>query len=381
MDSGRGLGLEPKFWTTSESALLVDSRREPIEGHLFRRFFEKSQDFPAHIWLASSGSSRNAKHSTKLIGLSKKAILSSARSVNEHLEVTSKDRWALCLPRFHIGGLAVWARAHLLGNVVCDYAAERWNAVEFAARFSRDEISLLSLVPTQVHDIVKAQIPVPPSLRAVVVGGSSLRRDLYAQTRALGWPLLPSFGMTEASSQIATAELSSLISLGVEKFPALKILKHMECQIDDRGILGIRGPALMTGFWQAIENEDSFQALPVGDYYWTSDLVGKSQPGYIEPLGRDSEFVKILGEGLHLGQTQERFQELLGFELADAVALVAQENARTGFDLVLLAESSDSKIQDVVQQWNLKCLPVERILKVVLIDKIPRTSLGKIRRY
>ena len=42
-----------------------------------------------------------------------------------------------------------------------------------------------------------------------MTGGGALDPSLYKQARDLGWPLLPSYGLTECGSQVATASLSS----------------------------------------------------------------------------------------------------------------------------------------------------------------------------
>ena len=64
-----------------------------------------------------------------------------------------------------------------------------------------------SLVPTQVHDLVKADLRAPETLKAIVVGGGHLDAATGRLARTLGWPVLASYGMTEAASQIATQTL------------------------------------------------------------------------------------------------------------------------------------------------------------------------------
>lgn len=63
------------------------------------------------VWLLSSGTSATDTHSFKLMALSHQALLASASAVNEHLEVTSNDRWLNVLPMFHVGGLSILYRA------------------------------------------------------------------------------------------------------------------------------------------------------------------------------------------------------------------------------------------------------------------------------
>lgn len=377
MDAGRKPALE-EFWTDSRSVLLIDERRDSGEKKLFQEFFNQSQDFHAHVWLASSGSSQSSTLSTKLIGLSKSALLASADSVNAFLNATSKDRWGLCLPMYHVGGLSIWARAHVGGHEVLDYSELKWNADRFNEKFIHDRITLLSLVPTQVYDLVIQNIEAPGSLRAVIVGGGALNPDLYARARALGWPILPSFGMTEAGSQIATSELRSLEH---REFPTYKVLNHFEYRQNSQGLLGIRGPSLLTGYWQSENGESRFHRHDPADFFWTSDLVQDVGSGHLRPLGREADFVKILGEGVHLGQLEERFHKILLVEDINAFAIGAQAETRRGADLYLYCEPEvQEAAKNAVALWNLSCLPVERISGVSVVPKIPRTALGKIQR-
>ncbi len=82
--------------------------------------------------------------------------------------------------------------------------------MRFAEEMNEGAVTLTSLVPTQVHDLVQCALACPPSLRAVVVGGAELDPVLGERARELGWPVLQSYGMTEAASQVATASLASL---------------------------------------------------------------------------------------------------------------------------------------------------------------------------
>src|SRR5205814_7177635 len=151
---------------------------------------------PGHIIIATSGSSGGLK----LVALSKEAVLSSAAAVNTHLEATPSDVWCCVLPTFHVGGLGIHARAHLTGSRVISMA---WDASAFAGC----EATLASLVPAQVHDLVRAGLAPPPGLRAVLVGGGAFDRDLQQRARGLGWPVLATYGMSECCSTVAVEDV------------------------------------------------------------------------------------------------------------------------------------------------------------------------------
>ncbi len=107
-------------WQSNESHVLLNPRA-PIHERLIWEPMTIAHQYPAHIWLMTSGSQQ-----TKLVALSKKALLTSAQAVNQHLQSTSLDIWINPLPTFHVGGLGIWARAYLSGAIVHPYL-EKWS--------------------------------------------------------------------------------------------------------------------------------------------------------------------------------------------------------------------------------------------------------------
>ena len=204
-----------------EAGLLLNPRLDPARAAELARWKASAPDLADHFWIATSGSSGRPK----LVALSREALLASAEAVNRHLESGPSDVWVNVLPLFHVGGLSILARAERSGARVAGNldtsALPPWDPREFLDLLEREKATLTSLVPTQVHDLAARELRPPASLRAVLVGGARLTRDLYQAARGLGWPLLPTYGSTELASQAATAELSSLES---DKYPSLRIL-------------------------------------------------------------------------------------------------------------------------------------------------------------
>ncbi|MGZ8867916.1 MAG: AMP-binding protein, partial [Thermoanaerobaculia bacterium] len=213
-------------WSSAETHLLLNPRLPAGEREKLERLAEAVPGLRGHVWVATSGSSG----ALKLVALSKDAILSSAAAVNDHLDARPGDVWGRVLPSFHVGGLGIDARAALTGSRV---EAFGWDPRRFAA----GGFTLSSLVPAQVRDLVSAGLRAPRDLRAIVVGGGNLSDDLYSAGRELGWPLLPSYGLSEAASQVATATLQS---------KELRILRHIQVRIDD-GRIALSGASLLTG--------------------------------------------------------------------------------------------------------------------------------------
>jgi O-succinylbenzoic acid--CoA ligase len=325
-------------WLSDETHVLLNPRMPEDER---RRLDEFVVPLPGHLWLATSGTTG----ALKLTALSKRAMLVSAAAVNRHLQSDASDVWLCQLPTFHVGGLGIYARAFLSGARVI---TEGW-----------DGVTLASLVPAQVSDLVRARTPAPESLRAVVIGGGALPSKLYAEGRELGWPLLPSYGMTECCSQVATATADS---------PELMLLDHVEARIEPDGRLSLRSEALLTGYATA----EGFIDPKIDGWFVTGDLAsveGRS----LRVEGRRGDFVKIGGESVDLSRLDRILAEL-GFD----AAVVAIPDERLGHVIGLAIASGDEEA--IANAFNARVFPFERARRTFRVAAIPRTDLGKIMR-
>lgn len=329
-----------------------------LDGERRRRMTRaaESVSLPGHVWLATSGTGG----SNKLVALSKEALLASARAVNAHLEATEEDRWCCVLPTFHVGGLGIFARALLSGSRVLEMT---WAPESFATDCERARVTLGSLVPAQVSDLVAARVRVPADLRAIVVGGGVLEERHRLAAVELGWPLLPSYGMTECSSQIATAAAVT--------DPSLKLLSHVEARTEG-GRLAVRSAALLTGLLEDAEDSRSFRDPKVDGWYVTADR-GVLHGDRIELSGRDADFLKIGGESVNLAD----LDTILAM-LSPQSALVALPDERLGSVVHLV--TADVEPDRVVAEFNARVLPFERIRGVTRVAEVPRTELGKLIR-
>jgi O-succinylbenzoic acid--CoA ligase len=323
---------------SSESHLLVNPRMPAEERE---RLVVPSM--AAHVFVTTSGSTG----AVKLVALSKRAILASAAAVNGYFGVAANDVFGAVLPPFHVGGLGVYARAHLSGARV--FAME-WDARAFAD----SDATIASLVPAQVHDLVRAGVHPRPHLRAILVGGAAFDPELAARARALGWPVYPSYGMSECASTIAIGD-------------PLQLLPHLGARIDAEDRLALRGASLFTGYV-----EDGVLTDPkIGGWFVSEDrasLDGRT----LTITGRPTDFVKIGGESVDL----RRLDRILASITAEA-AVIAEPDERLGHVIHLAMTRDDPR---AVDEFNARVLPFERARAVHRIDEIPRSPLGKLLR-
>ena len=356
-------------WTSSDSHVLINPRLEAKALAQSKKILASAPNLPAHLWIQSSGSTSSAEESAKWIALSKQAFLASAEAVNLHLQSDSQDKWGLSLPTFHVGGVSILARAYLSKASITKWEKE-WEVLSFHSWLENEKVTLLSLVPTQLFDLVQAQLKSPPSLRAVILGGAALEESLYQKAQALGWPVLPSFGMTEFCSQVATAKLGN---------PELILLSHVQARLDEEKNLWLKGPSCFTGFLQERAGKIHWETPQLENGFWKTSDRGSIKGNILIPFGRSADYVKIKGEGVNLNDLRSRFENWIAKENKfplRSFAIVAVPHPREGMQLVLAVENP-LDLQKQVEAWNQNCFPIER-LQIKKIDQIPRSSLGKV---
>jgi O-succinylbenzoic acid--CoA ligase len=359
-------------WTNKDAVTFISSRLGSVETHILKELSKEKPIMPAHVWLATSGS----ESGPKLVALSKPAILSSAEAVNQHLESTKKDVWLKVLPSFHIGGLAIHARAYLSGAKCVDRCGEKiyeWVPENFLLDLVRAKASLTSLVPTQVYDLVQAKLKCPSHLRAVIVGGGALALPLWKKAVSMGWPLLTSYGLTECSSQVAT---SSLTDLKREPHPLL--LWNIEARIQNSRI-ELKSPALLSGYFLMTDKKPQFVDPKVDGWFATEDR-GAIVDGELFVHGRISDMVKIKGELVDVEAIRRSFINLVPESEQNNYFLLAKPDERSGHQLVLYVKSNSKAIFEIlVEKLNLSQAAFAQI-KIVELTDLPRTALGKIVR-
>lgn len=347
-------------WWSDETHLLLNDAMPDEERVRLETLVRRLPQRNAHVWMATSGTTSGLR----LVALPKKAFVASASAVNRILDATMEDSWCCVLPIFHVGGLSIFARAAVLGSRV---VRATWNASTFATLCRENRIAFTSLVPAQMVDLLRANVAAPESLRAVIIGGGVLDSEVYGQARRLGWPVRPSYGMTETASQVATAAPDR---------EDLLLLPHVEARVENDGRLSFRGPSLFSGYAYYDEKGEPAFTDPKVDGWFTSDDAGRIDGNIVRVLGRSADFVKIGGESVHLSRLDAILEEVRASDLN--AALVALPDDRLGHAVHLAVASGYP--DEVIDAFNRRVLPFERIRGVHRVPEIPRSALGKLMR-
>ncbi|MCY4512331.1 MAG: AMP-binding protein [Bdellovibrionales bacterium] len=364
--------MDSKFLRVNDTSIDWESRDSHFFFNIRHPQFNQWQElvkhlpfFPGCLYLFTSSYK-------KIAILPKESFLISARAVNQHLRCTEKDRWLVVLPFTHTGGLSILARS-FCGSYSSFKGPEIWNPKTFLDVLKEKKMTLCSLVPAQVYDLVKNRLSAPPTLRAVVVGGGALSPSLYTKARELKWPLLPSYGLTELCSQVATASLSSLEN---SFFPELKILPHTQLKVK-KGTLHIQSKALLKGYFD-LEKKKFWDPKSSEGWFDTGD-IGKVEGENLTVKGRKDNQIKILGELTDLTELSHQLESLVfDLTLTDQFILIPVSNERKGWDLQIVTTSfNEQDILKVIRKFNKTVAPFQRVKTVYSVEKLPETDILK----
>lgn len=307
------------------------------------------------------------------------SAIGSALNLGTH----TNDHWLAAMPLFHIGGLSIVLRAAIYGCTATIHPGFDVAAVHQA--IDETGITIVSVVSAMLQRLLDARgmQPYPPTLRCMLLGGGPAPQPLLAACAARGLPVVQTYGLTEAASQVATlAPADALRHLGSAGRPLLPT----ELRIEQEGApappgtvgeIVVRGPTVMLGYINA--PEAGAQALR-GGWLHTGDLGYLDDQGYLYVVSRRSDLIIAGGENIYPAEIEA---VLLAHPAIAEAAVVGVPDARWGAVPVALvapragfAPPADELI--AFCRARLAGYKVPRAVRFV--GALPRNAAGKLLR-
>lgn len=320
-----------------------------------------------HILLFSSGTTSELKG----YALSREALKINAHAVNAHFNLYPSDVWGLSLPTYHVGGLSVLIRAQLLGNKVVDL--RNWEPLSWLATVTKEKVTITTIVPTQLYDLVKHNLSSPPDLKYLIVGGDFLSHELELRALKLGWPVIRTYGMSEVCSQLASAKSSASHEM--------EILPIHQAKISGDERLLVKSQSLFTLEFKITSHvsfKHLFEFCDEEGFYPTQDrarIVGS----VLYPEGRLDDQIKVSGHMVNFNIVKNDFYKyLLDNDLYGKAELILESDERKGQKINLLAilgETEKFNWDNLRQLLN----PI-RIDEIKYVNSLERTDLGKLKK-
>jgi O-succinylbenzoic acid--CoA ligase len=197
-------------------------------------------------------------------------FLASALGSAVVLGLDVEERWLCPMPLTHVGGLSIPIRSAIYGTTAVLHGRFDTEAVLNELMDPGRRITLVSLVPTMLARLLDAGLERPPTLRWVLLGGGPIPPGLLSRAENAGVPVAPTYGMTEACSQIATFGWA---------------LPGVEIQTQDGEVL-VSGPIVSAG------------AVSADGWLHTGDLGRFDERGRLVIVGRKSDTIVSGGENV-----------------------------------------------------------------------------------
>jgi O-succinylbenzoic acid--CoA ligase len=288
----------------ARAALDVRGALSPL-GNVDARRRQPSSDDPqlrvddAIAILYTSGTTGRPKGAV----LGPESFLASAEGSARLLGAAPEDRWLACLPLFHVGGLSILVRSCLAGSAAVIQRGFDPHAV--SACMDEERITLVSLVASMLSRVLDARgtKPAPASLRCVLLGGGATPESLLQRAQGLGFPVAPTYGLSEAASQVATRppqDGEAPLDGRLQPLPGnlLRIIDS-DGAVVDAGTVGeicVRGPTLMRGYLGSVE---ASERVLRGGWLHTGDLGQLDAEGRLRVLDRRDDLIVSGGENIY----------------------------------------------------------------------------------
>lgn len=325
----------------------------------------------AELLVVTSGSTGEPKQ----VMLGEASLEAAVWASRGRIPLAPGDLWLACLPLRHIGGIIVFYRCAEAGAAVLWHPG--FDAARVLSDMARHGVTHVSLVPAMLARLLEAGPP-PACLKYALVGGGPLSENLARRAHQAGWPLCPSYGMSEAASQVATlVPLSRDWREGMVGPPlpgiTVAIVDERNRPVAGEGRIRIRGPMVMTGY--ANPAGEAGHGLDDG-WFSSGDLGYLDDAGNLVVVGRCDDMLVSGGVNIHPAEVEKLLLTCPGVDDA-AVTALADDIWGDRLVALLVGEAGAGAVQDWCRAHLASHL---RPRQFVPVDQLPRNALGKLER-
>ncbi|QOZ54872.1 non-ribosomal peptide synthetase [Bradyrhizobium sp. CCBAU 53338] len=322
----------------------------------------------------------------KMVPLTHRNVCLSAQNAGRVLSLAPQDRLLNALPLFHAHGLISGLLTALAAgsSVIC---TNGFDAPSFFGWMRDLQPTWYTAVPTIHRALLTAAEANPErvrssSLRVIRSASSSLAPAiLNGLETTFGVPVLETYGMTEAASQIAANpfELRKIGSVGRAAGPEIAIMNETGRGLasGERGEIMLRGPNMSRGYYN---DEAATQAAFRDGWFRTGDLGYLDADGYLFIVGRIKDVINRGGQKISPLEVEE---VLLAHPAVLEAGVFAVPHAKLGENVaaVVVLRPGSEATSDQLRQFARKRLAAYKVPSLIRnVAALPKGASGKVKR-
>ena len=312
-------------------------------------------------------------------GTSKGSILThnnfaaNALNLTSCWEITAEDRFLLCLPLFHVHGLANGLHCWLASG--CHMRLlERFEHQKAAAEFLDFRPTLFFGVPTVYVRLLSIPVEqareIGTSMRLLVSGSAPLPAQVLEQFRErFGHTILERYGMTETLMNISNPYHGERRP-GTVGLPLPGVSVRLV-----EGELQLCGSNVFSGYWR--RPEATAEAFDQG-WFRTGDMAEVSDDGYYTLLGRRSDLIISGGFNIYPREIEDFLMEQE--EVAEAAVAGQPDPIRGEVPIAYIVPRKAFDPSDLEARCRHEFASFKIPRAFIAVDTLPRTALGNVHK-
>jgi len=303
--------------------------------------------------------------------------------------LTALDRQLVVLPMFHANAQYYsFASAIAVGASVA--LMSTFSASSFVHQAARHTASHASLFAAPMRMILARGADVDPDcrLRHVWFAQNLSDDQLQVLTELFGCRPRQLYGMTETIPAVLTNRAVDPVgaSMGVPTLGCSVDLWEPEGSgpvgdgdVGEIVVGGTRGVTLFDGY---LDDEATTDAAFDRGWFRTGDLASRDAAGRFYFAGRQGDVLKVAGENVSTVEVEAVLSEHAGVLEAAVVAAPDPVRDEVPVAFVVRAPGVDPVSQEtLVSYCEERLSPSKRPRALHFVDELPRTSVGKIRKF
>lgn len=292
-----------------------------------------------------------------------------------NLGLDPNDRWLACMPLFHVGGLSILLRSVIYGTTAVVHP--RFDADEVNRALRDEGVSIISVVATMLQRMLEADaLPYPESVRIVMAGGGPVPGPLLERALARGLPVVQSYGLTEAASQVATITPAETVAhLGSAGKPLITTRVRIDAPEGEPGEILVSGPTVTAGYWG---NADATASAIVDGWLHTGDIGRLDSEGYLYVLDRRDDLIVTGGENVYPAEVEAAIMAFPGVKAVAVVGIADEQWGQLVAAAVVSGEGASLAGLEDFLRTRLAGFKIPRLIHQV--EELPVTANGKVQR-